>query len=61
VWIDVSALLAMPALTATPRVKMMAEMIGNAQILRLILMLPAPEVKTRRTRGGVPINDQEPE
>jgi hypothetical protein len=35
-------------------------MIGSAQILRLMLMLPAPEVKTRRTRGGVPIKDQEP-
>jgi hypothetical protein len=42
-WIEFRAPVAMLALTATPRPKMMVEMTGSAQILRLMLMLPSPE------------------
>jgi hypothetical protein len=39
-WMEFRAPVAMLALTATPRPKMMVEMTGRAQILRLMLMLP---------------------
>jgi hypothetical protein len=49
--IDPSAPVAMTALAPTPRPKMMAEMAGNAQILRLMLMLTSFEMRQARRAG----------